>query len=796
MKVSLKWLRDYLDIGAPVEDLADKLTMAGTEVKSITVIGGHWENIVVGQVSAVNPHPNADRLKLATVNLGEKQLTVVCGAPNLSLWDKVAFALVGAELIDGHTGQTLRLRSAKVRGVVSEGMLCSEKELGISDSHEGIMILPPEAPVSSPLADYLGDVVLYLDVTPNRPDCLSIIGIARELAALTEQEPSLPQIHYEDKGVPIDQLASVEIADADLCSRYCASIITGLKVGPSPLWMQQRLLAGGMRPINNIVDVTNYVMLEWGQPLHAFDYRELKEGKIIVRRARNEEVVTTLDGVDRPLTDDMLVIADAQSPVALAGVMGGAESEVTPGTTSVLLESANFNRASIRYTSARLRLQSEASSRFEKGISPELTLPALRRATQLLLELAGGQAAAGVIDVYPGKVEGKPISLSSNQVKRLLGIEVDVDQIAKVLTSLGFRCESAVPSSELGVTVPYWRTDVSSATDLVEEVARIIGYDKLPTTMLGSPLPRQRPNPMIALREGLSGILVGSGFQEVINYSLTSQDMLEKVAPAPAPLRIANPMTREQEYLRTTLRAGLLATLSLNQRREENGIKLFEVGKVYLPREKDLPDEREILAAVLSGPRQELSWLGGEESLDYFDAKGVVECLLNRLALAYSFETCRDEGLHPGRRAEIVLDGNRVGVIGELHPRVTENFELSGPVYLLEIDVTRLLPYTLSPRKYQPLPRFPGTIRDMALVLDAHLVSQKVCDIIKGFPLVSQVTLFDHYTGEQLPRGKKSLAYRVVYQSPTHTLTDAEVDRVHQEIISLLNKELGATLRA
>ena len=407
MKVSLNWLKDYVNISLSSKELAEKLTMSGNEVGKIDVVGGSWEHVFVGQVTALDKHPNADRLKLATIDLGTERITVVTGAPNLEVGQKVPFAKVGARLIDGHTGEVAELKPAKIRGVRSEGMACSEKELGISDSHQGIMILPSDAPVGVPLSQYLGDTIYDIKVTPNRADCLSVIGIAREVAALTNQPTHIPDPSYAEEGEPIHNFISVEIADADLCSRYCASLVTGVKIGPSPQWMQQRLIAGGMRPISNVVDITNYVMLEYGQPLHSFDYSQIKGKKIIVRRARNDEILYTLDGMERNLNPDMLVIADQKEPVALAGVMGGANSEVIDPTTSILLESANFNNISIRRTSIKLNLRSEASSRFERGISPELAPIALRRATQLLLELAGGKAAKGIADVYPGKREHK-----------------------------------------------------------------------------------------------------------------------------------------------------------------------------------------------------------------------------------------------------------------------------------------------------------------------------------------------------------------------------------------------------
>ena len=801
MKIPLKWLKEYVDIIISSSELASKLTMAGTEVKGVQVIGGSWDNIVVGQIIAINPHPNADRLTLPTVDLGTEQQTVVCGAPNLKIADKIAFAHVGARLIDGHTGQVVTLKSAKIRGVVSSGMVCSEKELGISDSHEGIIVLPTEAPVGTPLADYLGDVIFDLDITPNRPDCLCVIGIAREIAALTGQSLRLPEVSYAETTSPIDQQISVEIADPDLCPRYCASLITGVKIAESPMWLQQKLLACGMRPISNIVDITNYVMLEYGQPLHAFDYDEIRGKKIIVRRAAEGEAVVTLDGVERALSEDMLVIADTAGSVAIAGVMGGANSEVTPETTSILLEAANFNPASIHYTGRRLQLPSEACMRFERGIRPELTLPALKRATQLIAELAGGKVAKGVVDVYPGKQDQEPILLSTGKVKTVLGVEFSLDQIIGALASLGFDCKKGDSASEVWVTAPYWRSDIHLAVDLVEEVARIIGYDKIPTTMLSQPLPRQNPEPILGLKQEVGRILTGYGFQEVITFSLTGLEMLNKLMPEPhslepMPLRMANPMTTEREYLRPNLRANLLAAFSANRRHEDGGIRLFELGKVYLPRHNDLPDEPEVLCGILGGSRFGESWQSEDESFDFYDVKGMVEGLLNQLSVGANFEEDGDESLCRGKQASIVVDGKKLGVIGELHPKVLAAFEISEPVYLFEINLTALLPCTIGHRMFQPIPRFPAIVRDMALVVDSSVTHQKVLDIITSFPLVNQVSLFDVYVGEQVPPGKKSLAYRIAFQSPAHTLTDEEVNKVQQQILNKLSGELGATLRS
>jgi phenylalanyl-tRNA synthetase beta chain len=804
MKVSLKWLKDYVDIKLTPEELAERLTMSGLEVKGIQTIGGTWDNVVIGEVIALNPHPNADRLKLATVDLGTEQVTTVCGAPNIGLGQRVTFAHIGARLIDPHTGEVIVLKPAKIRGVASEGMVCSEKELGISDSHEGILVLPSEAPKGAPLGAYLGDVIFDLDITPNRPDCLSVIGIAREIAALTGEPPRLSPIHYEELEDSVDSLASVDVVAPDLCPRYCASLITGIKIAPSPSWLQQRLNSCGMRPINNVVDVTNYVMLEYGQPLHAFDYHKLKGKQIIVRRAGSNETITTLDGSKRALTPNILVIADKEEAVAVAGIMGGLDSEVTDKTDTILLESANFNQAVIRRGCSHLQFQSEASIRFDKGLNSELPLLPLKRATQLLLELAGGRAAKGIIDVYPGKSKPKLISLTTREVKRLSGLKVNTDEILKILKALGFECQEGDSGSQILVSVPYWRSDTKCSADLVEEVVRIIGYEKIPITRLGSPLPQQKsklsPSAQQSnLKEKLRNMLTGFGFQEILTYSLVSLEKLQKLSPKLElkipPLKVANPMTKEQEYLRTSLRAGLLSTLSHNQKFEQAGVRLFEIGKAFLPQDKDLPEEKEMLCAVLSGPRAELSWQANKEPLDFFDAKGVVENILNHLGLKASFDIGDDEILFPGRGADIIVEDDKVGIIGDVHPRVAQAFEISGAICLIEVDLEKVLTKITGIKEYQPIPRFPSVTRDIALVIDEQVSYRTAENIIQSFPLVKQIALFDLYRGKQVSKGKKSFAIRIIYQSPSHTLTDEEVDQTQGQMLARLRQELGATLR-
>ncbi len=797
MRVPLSWLREYVDL-VSLESLTDKLTQAGLEVKGIEVIGGSWENVRVGLVQDVQPHPNADRLRLVTVDLGDRKTTVVCGAPNVAAGQRIAFASVGARLIDGHTGQTAALKPAKIRGVVSEGMVCSEKELGLSESHEGILVLPTDAPLGQPLQDYMGDKVLDVEVTPNRPDCMSVLGVTRELAALSNLMVRAPDVEYPENDTPVGKLAGVDIADPDLCPRYTATVIQGIKIGPSPRWLQRRLELCGMRPINNVVDVTNYVMLEYGQPLHAFDFSFISDGRIIVRRARKDETIISLDGVSRELSPDMLVIADSSRAVAVAGVMGGLNSEVSEHTKTVLLESANFNSASIRRTGGALNMRSEASMRFEKGLPAELAVTALLRATRLIIETSGGQAAKGIIDVYPGKKARQPVHLSNIELNRLLGTEIRLPQTKETLELLGFVCR-AISADELDVTVPFWRADINQSADLIEEVARIVGYDQIPTSMICAPIPAFQPSPGLLLKERLGAILTACGLQEVINYSLTSLESLSRTTqdmslPGPQPVPIANPMSREFECLRTSLRPRLLANTASNQRYEEQ-IGLFEIGRVYMPRKGNLPEEVEMLGVVLSGSRQPVSWRTKDRPADFFDAKGIAEAVFERLGVEVTFVAAEDAGMSPGRGARGLSGKVPLGVLGEVHPRVVENFKASGPLYLFEIDLEKLLSVVSAEFKYEPLPRFPSTSRDIAVIVDMGVRYQDIVELVRGLPLVNQVMLFDVYEGGQVPGGKKSLAFRVVYQSADHTLTDEEVNRVQQKMLEALSSKLGAVLR-
>ena len=800
MRVPLSWLRDYVDINGPVQELAHRLTMAGVEVGEVIELGG-WKECLVGQVLTVVPHPNADSLSLCRVSSGDGEMEVVCGAPNVAAGQKVCFAKVGANLYNTHSGKHESLKAARIRGVVSEGMICSEVELGLGDGHEGIVVLPEDAPVGMELNQYLGDTILDLELTPNRLDCLSMLGVAHEVAAHTGQTVREPQPDYPEEGPPIAELASVSVADPDLCGRYTASIILGISIGPSPQWLQDRLNRAGLRPINNVVDSTNYVMLEFNQPLHAFDLDKLEDQTIIVRRARPGETLETLDGVTRQLEPEVLVIADANRPVGLGGVIGGANSEIGPGTHRVLLESATFNGYNNRQTADTLRLRTEATLRFEKGLRAELAPLALRRATQLIHELAGGKVARGIVDIFADRDQPPlSVSLTLKRLREILGMELELTKVEEMLLSLGFQVERE-GSGRLNAQVPYWRNDINIEEDLVEEVVRIIGYDNVPTTMLATPIPYHQPRPLTELRERVRDTLSAAGMQETISYPLISLEDLERVNQLDEehpPLGVANPLSAGQEYLRPTLRASLLATLAYNQGHSEGPFRLFETGRVFIPTGKGLPEEREVAAGVLAGPRWEPSWQEDEDDLSFFDAKGIIVAALERLGVNASFEPWEDATYQTGRCARIRFNDRTLGLLGQIDDSVRERFDLRAqPTALFELYLDPILEAPRHPsRGFQSFSRFPAATRDLAVVVSAEVPADRVQQILARPRLVQRVELFDLYTGEHLTEGTKSLAFHIHFQSMDHTLDTPEVDRAVQGILRNLEKEVGATLRA
>ncbi len=801
MRVPLSWLADYVPLSLPPEALAARLTMAGVETTYEPGASATWDKVRVGRVVDVAPHPNADRLRLATVDLGGETATVVCGAPNVAPGQRVAFASVGANLIDGRTGERSELRAATIRGVVSAGMVCSVKELGLGDEHDGILVLPEDAPVGVPLAEYMPDDVLDIEVTPNRGDCLSVLGIAREVAAITRQMATEPPSDYAEGAEPVDDAVRVQIADHDLCSRYTATVVRGVRIGPSPAWMRRRLELAGQRGINNVVDVTNYVMLEYGQPLHAFDLSAFAESTVVVRPATDGERFTTLDGTEHELRRPMLLIADPERAVGLAGVMGGRNSEMHEGTTDVLLESATFNAINTRRTANVLHLRTEASLRFEKGLNPELAMRAVRRATQLILETAGGTAAAGVSDTFPERTESNKMLFTNGNMRRVLGADFPHAQVIEVLRALGFTVD-ALDEDKLLVRPPYWRSDISIEEDIIEEVARTIGYDAVPERPLAGQVPSTQPEPGTELREEVRDLLVQGGLQETISYSLVSLDALRQEGSVgdgmPQPLRTANPMSREQEYLRLSLRGSLLRAAAAALRQPPGNVALFEVGRVFLRRDGDLPEEREIAAGVIAGPRGSSLWETGLDDHDFFEAKGMVQVVLDRLGVRAGFVRAQDDLLHPGRTARVLANGRDVGVVGELHPQAVARFDIPiERVALFELDLASLSAEAAWRRhRFESFSRYPVASRDLALAVDADAPAERLQAIIDSHPLVARSTLFDLFTGEGLEPGKKSLAYRVDLQSPDGTLSPEQIAEAIAAIVADLERTANATLRA
>ncbi|GAW92271.1 phenylalanine--tRNA ligase subunit beta [Calderihabitans maritimus] len=805
MRVPYNWLKEYVEVDLSPHDLADRMTMAGIAVDTVHYLAEGLERVIVGEIVDIQNHPNADKLVVCRVDVGqEAPLQIVTGAPNVAVGQRVPVALPGAQLPSG-----LKISTTSLRGVESQGMLCSAEELeldwqGLPGHEEGILILDGRAPVGESVAKVLGldDYVLELDLTPNRADCLSIVNVAREVAAITGARLKLPEIVVEEIKGDISSMASVEIEDKNLCGRYIARIFTDIRIEPSPLWMQQRLHSAGVRPINNIVDITNYVMLELGQPLHAFDYDTLEGRRIIVRRARKGEKIVTLDQVERNLDPEMLVIADALHPVALAGVMGGLETEVTERTQNILLEAAHFNPTSIRRTSRKLGLRSEASMRFEKGVNIDGTLLAANRAAQLVNQLGAGKVVRGVIDCYETPAVPVSINLRVSRVNKVLGTELDREAVANILARLHFQ---VVPVNDdiLKVDIPTYRLDVTREIDLVEEVARIYGYDQIPLTLPQGATAETKKNKLQKTEEKIRQVLADCGLMEVITYSFTSPKVFDRIRlPEEDPLRkvvrLRNPLSEEQSVMRTTLLPGLLETAQRNVSRNNRNMAIYEVGHVFIPKEEGkLPEERLKAAALVMGQRPR-GWNWPAQELDFFYLKGVLEELLEQLGIsAWNLVRTTHPALHPGRTAEIRFNGETAGFMGEVHPDVQENYELPRRTCVFELDLVLLDRYSTDKKKYVPLPKFPAVERDLAVVVPEEVPVKEVEERIvqSGGDLLKAVRLFDVYRGEQIKPGYKSLAYSLLYQSPDRTLKDEEVNELHHKIIEALVDAVGAQLR-
>jgi phenylalanyl-tRNA synthetase beta chain len=804
VKLPLSWLREYVDVDLPLEELARRINDSTAEVEGWEIVGADWdrEKVVVAEVLAVEPHPNADTLRLATVNAGSGQQTVVCGAPNVAAGQKVAFAFEGAQLVSGKSGKVETLKRAKIRGVESAGMVLSEMELGLSDDHTGILELPPEATVGRPLAEELGDVVLDLSTWANRADLLGVLGLAREVAALTGGVVRDPATAHSESETPIDSRIKVTVEDPDLCPRFTASLIEDVTIGPSPAWLQERLIRMGMRPINNVVDITNYVMLEMGQPLHAFDYDLVRGKQIVVRRAKQGERMTTLDDVDREFDSEMLLICDGDGPVGIAGIMGGLESEVTENTKNVLLEIANFNPGSIRRTSTLLKLRSEASLRFEKGIGRETPIFAQHRALHLFEQISGGRVARGIVDVFAGKEPPRTIILPAERIERVLGITIPPDDVRRVLTDLGFLCHH-LPPDRYSVQPPYWRPDVEIPDDVIEDLIRIYGYDRLPDTTPRGSLPPVEFNPVYDLREALRDAAVAAGLQEVINYTLTDRAHLEKVVdPADqlrrSPLNVVNPVASQHAYLRTSLRGSVLSSFAANQRQQDGALRLFEIGFEYLPTEADLPHERPVLCAAVGGHR-ESRWLHSEgEPLDFFDAKGLLESILDAAGIAIDVRPAAHYGLLEGHTAEVLCGKDVVGLLAQVHPETAASFDIDDPVFVFELRIEDLARHVHEGRDYQPVERFPVVRVDLSLLVSIDTPAGDVLRLVRSHRAKNvrvEADLFDDYRGAGVPEGQKALAVSIRYCPSDRTLADDDVSRIQDGLLKRLDRELGARLR-
>jgi phenylalanyl-tRNA synthetase beta chain len=801
MKASLNWLKEYVDINLSPDELGDALTMAGLEVECIIKTEKNLNNIVVGKISSIKNHPNADKLSLCQVTTGECFYSIVCGAKNMRVGDKVALAMDGALLANG-----MKIKKTKIRGEPSEGMMCSEEELEIGEDSNGIMILDDDLELGMDIVSALNlnDHIFELNVTPNRPDCMSIIGIAREIAAITGKTLKIPKIEFKEGDERIDDLTSVEVQDIELCPRYSARLISGTAIGPSPFWMRRMLESVGIRPICNIVDITNFVLMEFGQPLHAFDFDLLSERRVVVKRANDNEIFTSLDGMKRTLSSDTLMICDGEKPIAIAGIMGGLNSEVKEDSSNILIESAYFNPTNIRKTSKEMGLQTESSYRFERGIDPEGAIRASNRATQLIVHLCGGNAVKGAIDIYPFPVPNKEIPLGIKKTNKVLGTSLKKDEIKRYLNSIELDVRG-FNGGKMSVGVPSFRTDLDREIDLIEEVARLNGYDKIPSTTPMARVASTKMGSAQVLEKNVKDIFSLMGYYEVVNYSFISPASIAILNVSSDHkykkyINIKNPLREDQSILRTTLIPGIFKTMQTNVFNNNLNLKLFEVGTVfYLKKEEKLPREKKMLSGLATGLRYGESWnLPGDE-IDFFDLKGSLENLFKGLNIRdYNFLSAFDiPYLYPGKSSIITIENNDIGFLGEVRSEVLEGFGLSKAAYIFEIDFDLLLKHALSHKRISPLSKYPPIIRDIALIIDDNVQSKDIYDAIIGLNnnLIEDIQVFDVYKGEPIPFGKKSLAYRIKYQSYERTLTDKEVNALHERLISVLVDKVGAGIR-
>ena len=810
MQVSIKWLKDYIDFTETPEQLADKLTMAGIPVENVVDPGEGLEKVVTGRIEKLEPHQNSDHLQICTMNVGlAENIIIVTGAQNVAEGQVVPVAMVGAHLPNG-----MKISKGKLRGVASNGMLCSAQELKLDleklpeEQKTGIFILPSDTPVGIPAKDVLGlnDVVLEFELTANRADCFSVFGLVREIAAITGNKPHFPEIKVnEDDNTKLNDIFSVEIADPDLCSRFSTRMLKNVKIGPSPEWMQQRLEGAGIRSINNVVDVTNFVMIELGHPMHAYDYDKITGKKLIARRAIEGEELHTLDDTSRKAKGEMLVIADSEKAAGLAGIMGGFETEITDTTTTVVLESADFYGPCIRRTARACGLSSEASGRFERGVDSETTIKALDRATQLLQEMGACTVCEGIVDVYPNPKQANYVTFTPEQINNHLGTNIAKDVMLNIITSVGFDVTKD-ENDEITVKVPSWRNDVTCMADISEEIARLHGFDKIKSTLPNGVSMQGTQSAKQTFIDKVKASLSSQGLYETISFALTNEETFNKLnIPQDSPLRkavpIMNPLSDEYPLVRTTLLSSIFDNLARNLARKNDDVALFEVGSVFFPKAlpvTELPDEVVKIAGAITGRRNAQGWNQTNDMVDFYDAKGIIEELLANLRVTrYTVETGTHYAMHPGKTALFKKGRDVIATVGEVHPAVLSAYGITKPVYIFELDATIVMKYMAKDLKYKALPKYPATSRDLAMLVD---VDVNAADIEKAMTKaagqnLTQITLFDVYTGKQVEEGKKSLAFSLTFQSNDKTLTDAEIDPAIEKIVAKLQKDFNANLR-
>lgn len=810
MQVSIKWLKDYIDFTETPEQLADKLTMAGIPVENVVDPGEGLEKVVTGRIEKLEPHQNSDHLQICTMNVGlAENIIIVTGAQNVAEGQVVPVAMVGAHLPNG-----MKISKGKLRGVASNGMLCSAQELKLDleklpeEQKTGIFILPSDTPVGIPAKDVLGlnDVVLEFELTANRADCFSVFGLVREIAAITGNKPHFPETKVnEDDNTKLNDIFSVEIADPDLCSRFSTRMLKNVKIGPSPEWMQQRLEGAGIRSINNVVDVTNFVMIELGHPMHAYDYDKITGKKLIARRAIEGEELHTLDDTSRKAKGEMLVIADSEKAAGLAGIMGGFETEITDTTTTVVLESADFYGPCIRRTARACGLSSEASGRFERGVDSETTIKALDRAAQLLQEMGACTVCEGIVDVYPNPKQANYVTFTPEQINNHLGTNIAKDVMLNIITSVGFDVTKD-ENDEITVKVPSWRNDVTCMADISEEIARLHGFDKIKSTLPNGVSMQGTQSAKQTFIDKVKASLSSQGLYETISFALTNEETFNKLnIPQDSLLRkavpIMNPLSDEYPLVRTTLLSSIFDNLARNLARKNDDVALFEVGSVFFPKAlpvTELPDEVVKIAGTITGRRNAQGWNQTNDMVDFYDAKGIIEELLANLRVTrYTVEAGTHYAMHPGKTALFKKGRDVIATVGEVHPAVLSAYGITKPVYIFELDATTVMKYMAKDLKYKALPKYPATSRDLAMLVD---VDVNAADIEKAMTKaagqnLTQITLFDVYTGKQVEEGKKSLAFSLTFQSNDKTLTDAEIDPAIEKIVAKLQKDFNANLR-